>query len=90
MVEIRWEIMSSNSELTPYLPYLDIYHLDYTIRIVISREFTDFAHDSSDWLITNTANNIYLNQLIYKVSSLYLQPLRRSRLVLCAVITNHL
>ena len=35
--------------------------MDYSIRIVISRVFTDFAHDSSDWLITNIDNNIYLN-----------------------------
>ena len=61
MSRIRWEIANSNSEITLYLPYSDIEHLDYNIRIVISRVFTDFAHDSSDWLITNTDNNIYLN-----------------------------
>ena len=61
MVEIRWEIANSNSEITLYLPYSDIYYLDYTIKFVISRVFTDFAHDSSDWLITNTDNNTYLN-----------------------------
>ena len=61
MSRIQWEIASSYSEITPYLQYSDIEHLDYSIRIVISRVFTDFAHDSSDWLITNTTNNIYLN-----------------------------
>ena len=90
MSRIRWEIASPYSEITPYLQYSDIQYLDYSIRIVISRVFTDFAHDSSDWLITNTTNNIYLNQLIYKVSSLYLQSLRRSRLVPCAATTHHL
>ena len=60
-VEIRLSITSPYSEITPLLQYSEILHLDYTIRIVISRVFTDFAHDSSDWLITNTTNNIYLN-----------------------------
>ena len=61
MSRIRWEIANSNSEITPYLKCSDIEHMNYSIRIVISRVFTDFAHGSSDWLITNTTNNIYLN-----------------------------
>ena len=61
MSRIRWEIASPYSDITPYLKYSDIEPLDYNIRIVISGVFTDFAHGSADWLITNTANNIYLN-----------------------------